>query len=71
MDIMINNTTITSDQVRKIDYYRKFLRVTTLADIVTSDRTAIISDAAAGKKEKPLSANVSNKLDWTQQPQPS
>eukprot|EP00957_Ditylum_brightwellii_P106203 8102576-Ditylum_brightwellii.AAC.1 len=71
MDIMINSPHITSEQVRKIDYYWKFLKATTLSDIVTLDGKRIIPDILAGERECTMADNIINELDWPQQPKPS
>eukprot|EP00957_Ditylum_brightwellii_P040539 3067841-Ditylum_brightwellii.AAC.2 len=71
MDIMINSQAITQEQIRKIYYYRKYLRVTTLTDITTSDGKAIIAEVFNGKREKPMDNNIISELEWPQQQKPS
>eukprot|EP00957_Ditylum_brightwellii_P204709 15340485-Ditylum_brightwellii.AAC.1 len=67
MDIMINCQVITQERIRKIDYCQKYLRVTTLADITTSDGKAIVVEVFNGKREKPMDNNIISELEWLQQ----
>eukprot|EP00957_Ditylum_brightwellii_P008919 675341-Ditylum_brightwellii.AAC.2 len=70
MDIMINSQVITQKQVRKIDYYQKYLRVTTLVNITTSDGKSIIADVFNGKREKSINNDIISELVLQQQQKP-
>eukprot|EP00957_Ditylum_brightwellii_P090176 6868274-Ditylum_brightwellii.AAC.1 len=58
MDAVIDNPNLSTDQITKVNYYQLFLRVTTIADITTSDGSNIISRILQGKQDQGLDHRI-------------
>eukprot|EP00957_Ditylum_brightwellii_P071617 5444701-Ditylum_brightwellii.AAC.1 len=71
MDVLIDNKNINANQVMKADYMRKFLQVTTIADITSLDGTTIIPEILKATSKTSRSFITITNMNWPRQVQPS